>query len=65
MKGSEAGEKPCHGKQAGIKTGEGEGTWDPIPVKEVDKTLLCGAANGDRENLHLSVVLNPSARQMV
>ena len=30
----------------GIKTGGGGGTWDPIPTKEVDKTLLCGAANG-------------------
>ena len=48
MKGEETGEKPRRGKQAGSKTGGGEGTWDPIPVKEVDETLLCGAANGDR-----------------
>ena len=48
MKGEETGEKPRRGKQAGGKAGGGEGTWDPIPAKEVDETLLCGAANGDR-----------------
>ena len=32
---------------AGEKTGEGGGTWDPIPSREVEETLLCGAANGD------------------
>ena len=48
MKVEETGENPCHGKQAGSKTEGGEGTWDPIPAKEVDETLLCGAANGDR-----------------
>ena len=30
-----------------IRQDEGGGTWDPIPNNEVDKTLLCGAANGD------------------
>ena len=35
-------------KVAGSKTGGEGGTWDPIPTKEVDNTLLCGAANGDR-----------------
>ena len=48
MKGEEIGEKPRRGKQAGGKAGGGEGTWDPIPAKEVDETLLCGAANGDK-----------------
>ena len=48
MKGEDTGEKPHHGKQAGGKSGGGEGTWDHIPAKEVDETLLCGAANGDR-----------------
>ena len=48
MKGEETGENPRRGKQAGGKAGGGEGTWDPIPAKEVDKTLLCGAVNGDR-----------------
>ena len=42
MKGEETGEKTRHGKQAGGKAVGGEGTWDPIPVKEVDKTLLDG-----------------------
>ena len=44
-------EKPCRGKiksTAGSKTGRGGGTWEPIPSKEVDDTLLYGAANGDR-----------------
>ena len=43
-------EKPRRGKlkDAGIKTGGGGSTWDPIPTKEVDKTLLRGATNGDR-----------------
>ena len=44
----ETGENPCHGKQVGSKAGGGEGTWDPIPAKEVDEKLLCGAANRDR-----------------
>ena len=48
MKGEDTGEKPRRGKQAGSKEGGGEGTWYPIPAKEVDKTILCGAANGDR-----------------
>ena len=50
MIGEETGEKPRRGKlkAAGIKTGGGGGTWDPIHTKEVDETLLCGAANGDR-----------------
>ena len=48
--GEEKGEKPRRVKikAAGIKTGGGGDTWDPIPTKEVDKTLLCGEANGDR-----------------
>ena len=48
--GKETGQKPCRGKlkSSGIKTRGGGGTWDHIPTKEVDKTLLCGAANGDR-----------------
>ena len=48
LKGEDTGEKPRRGKQAGSKTGGGGGTWDPIPTKEVDETLLCRAANGDR-----------------
>ena len=48
LKGEETGENTRRGKQAGSKTGGGGGTQDPIPTKEVDKTLLCGAANGDR-----------------
>ena len=50
MIGEETVERPCRWKikAAGSKTGGGGGTWDPIPTKEVDKTLLCGAANGDR-----------------
>ena len=42
-------EKPCLQKSkltAGSKTGEGGGTWELIPSREVDDTLLCGAANG-------------------
>ena len=48
--GEETVERPHRKKikAAGIKTGGGGGTWDPIPTKEVDKTLLCRAANGDR-----------------
>ena len=34
-------------KAAGCKTGGWGGTWEPIPTKEVDNTLLCGAANRD------------------
>ena len=48
LKGEDTGEKPRRGKQAVRNTGGGGGTWDPIPTKEVDETLLCGAANGDR-----------------
>ena len=48
--GEETVERPRRGKikAAGSKTGGGGGTWEPIPTKEVDKILLCGAANGDR-----------------
>ena len=49
--GEETVEKPRCGKSkstAGSNTGGGEGTWEPIPSKEVYDTLLCGAANGDR-----------------
>ena len=50
MIGEETVERPRSGKikAEGIKTGGGGGTWDPIPTKEVDETLLCGAANEDR-----------------
>ena len=37
-------------KTAGIKTGGGGGTWDPIPTKEVDKTLLCGGRRTGTES---------------
>ena len=40
-------EKPQRGKiktTARIKSGEG-GTWEPIPSREVDNTLLCRTAN--------------------
>ena len=37
---------------AGSKTGGGRGTWEPILSREVDDTLLCGAANGDRVRLN-------------
>ena len=48
--GEEIVESPRRGniKAAGSKTEGGGGMWDPIPTKEVDKTLLCGAANGYR-----------------
>ena len=48
--GEETVERPRRGKikAAGINPGVGGGTWDPIPTKEVDKTLLYRAANGDR-----------------
>ena len=49
--GEETVEKPRHGKiklTAVSKTRGGGGTWEPIPYKEVDDTILCGAANGDR-----------------
>ena len=48
--GEETVERPCRGniKAAGSKTGGGGGTWEPIPTKEVDDTLLCRAVNGDR-----------------
>ena len=35
-------------KATGIKTGGGGGTRDPITTKELDETLFCGAANGNR-----------------
>ena len=48
--GEETLESPHHRKikAAGSKTGGGGGTLEPIPTKEVDDTLLYGAANGDR-----------------
>ena len=49
--GEETVEKPRRGKiktLAGNMTGGGGGTWDSIPSREVDETLLFGAANGDR-----------------
>ena len=49
--GEETVEKPRRGKiksTAGSKTGGGGGTWEPIPSKEVDERILCGAANKDR-----------------
>ena len=48
--GEETVERPRSGKikAAGSKTGLGGGTLEPIPTKEVDDTLLCGAENGDR-----------------
>ena len=51
MIGEETVEKPRRGKsetKVGIKTGGGGRTWEPIPSREVDDTLLCRAANGDR-----------------
>ena len=51
MSGKETVEKPWRGESkttAGIKTGGGGWTWEPIPSREVDKTLICGAANGER-----------------
>ena len=51
LSGEETVEKPRRGKSkttAGIKTGGGEGTREPILSREVDETLLCRAANGDR-----------------
>ena len=49
---------PRRGKQAGINTGGGGDTWDPIPTKEVDETLLCGAANGDRVRVKIMFALD-------
>ena len=49
--GEETVENPRRGKSkttAGINTRGGGGTWETIPSKEVDETLLCRAANGDR-----------------
>ena len=46
--GEETVEKPRRRKKktpAGEKTGGGGGTWDLIPSREVDETLLYGAAN--------------------
>ena len=57
MKGGETGEKTRRGKQVGRKTGGGEGTWDPIPAKEVDETLLCRAANGDIVRVKKTIAL--------
>ena len=51
VRGRGEGEKPRRGKSKatlGIKIGGGGGTWEPIPSREVDDTLLCGAANRDR-----------------
>ena len=48
LKGEDTGENSRCRKQAGRKKGGGGGTWDPIPTKDVDETLLYGAANGDR-----------------
>ena len=48
--GEETAEKPrCEKSKmtVWIKTGGGGGTWEPIPSRDVDNTLLCGAANGD------------------
>ena len=48
--GEETVEKPWRGRSkttAGINTGGRGGTWEPIPSREVDDTLLCRAANGD------------------
>ena len=42
---------------AGNKTGGGGGTWDPIPSREVDETLLCGVANGDRVRVKIIFAL--------
>ena len=58
--GEETVEKPCRGKiksTGGSKTGRGGGTWEPIPSKEVDDTLLCGAANGDRVRVNSMLTL--------
>ena len=44
--GEEMVEKPRRRKNktpAVEKTGGGRGTWDPIPSREVDETLLCGS----------------------
>ena len=59
MIGEETVERPRSEKikAAGIKTGGGGGTWDPIPTKEVDKTLLYRAANGDRVRVKSMFVL--------
>ena len=48
--GEETVEKPRRGKSKTmewIKTGGGGGTWEPIPSRELDNTLLYRAANGD------------------
>ena len=65
-------ERPWRGKSkttAGIKTGGGGGTWEPIPYREVDETLLCGAANRDRVRVKIMFALVsshlPTARRMV
>ena len=57
-------EKPRRGEiktTAGNKIGGGGGTWEPIPSREVDETLLCGAANEDlvRVNSMLALVGGP------
>ena len=59
MIGEETVETPRRGKtkSAGVKTGGGGGTWDPIPTKEVDETFLCGAANGNRVRLKIMFAL--------
>ena len=51
LSGEETVEKPRRRKiktPAGNNTGGGGGTWYLIPSREVDETLLCGAANRDR-----------------
>ena len=49
--GEETVEKPRGEKSkttAVINTGGRGGIWEPIPTREVDETLLCGATKGDR-----------------
>ena len=51
LSGEETVEKLRHRKKktpAGEKTGGVGETWYPTPSREVEETLLCGAANGDR-----------------
>ena len=53
-------EKPRRGEiktAAGIKTEGGGGTWEPIPSREVDETLLCGASNGDHVRVKIMFAL--------
>ena len=69
--GEETVENPWRGKSkttAVNKTGGGGGTWESIPSREVDETLLCGAANGDRVRVKIMFALvggpHPSVRWM-